>query len=140
MNLFYDNFYEWWNYEDAKKVWPQRSLKVTSGHLIFKNIFFLLRYIFCLTPIFFSRMSTLWKHKFFMKICMKLILWRISFVLFSFNTFWPNYNLDLRSNGQLLSLFSSFCMSMHCFYQSLNYLSQLTNILICWVLMLILFL
>ena len=32
------------------------------------------------------------------------LLWW-SFVIFFFKTFWPNYNLDLHSYGQLLSLF-----------------------------------
>ena len=28
-----------------------------------------------------------------------------SFVIFYFETFWPNYDIDIRSYGQLLSLF-----------------------------------
>ena len=28
-------------------------------------------------------------------------------IFFTFNTFWPKYNLDLRAYGQLLSLFNA---------------------------------
>ena len=44
------------------------------------------------------------KNYMYMTLNVTFMSWR-SFVIFYMKTFWPNYNLDLCSNGQLLSLF-----------------------------------
>ena len=51
------------------EVWPQRSLKVTKGHLNILKLSFTAMY-FCLKPNLynnFSRMSILWRQNFFLK-------------------------------------------------------------------------
>ena len=59
-------------------------------------------------------LKTVWKliswrkfFPFYIWLEMSLMLWRIFIWFYYFKTFCPNYNLDLRSYEQLLSLFNS---------------------------------
>ena len=82
-----------------------------------------------------------WRHNVFIKLyitqnvllCYGEVLW-----FFNFKTFWPKYNLDLRSYGHLLSLFywiSRIDITFDVFFynQAVPNLKEINVLNLCWL-------